>query len=198
MAHIEYFTSPISTFAYLAGNRFELVAAKHKATVTYRPFDIVTNFERTGGLPLGKRHESRIAYRLQELKRISKRYGLAMNFKPAHFPTNPAPASYAIIAAQSAGGGDLAGLVQALLRACFEREQDVADDTVIRDCLSTNGFDPTLADSGMMTGADVYARNTEDAVRLGVFGAPFYIVGEEKFWGQDRIEYLDAHLAEIA
>ena len=49
----------------------------------------------------------------------------------------------------------------------------------------------------MMAGAETYARNTEDAVRLGVFGAPFYIVGEEKFWGQDRIEYLDAHLDEI-
>ena len=73
----------------------------------------------------------------------------------------------------------------------------MADDLVIRACLTANGFDPTLADSGMMAGAETYARNTEDAVRLGVFGAPFYIVGEEKFWGQDRIEYLDAHLDEI-
>ncbi|HBN31619.1 MAG TPA: 2-hydroxychromene-2-carboxylate isomerase [Rhodobacteraceae bacterium] len=197
MAHIDYYTSPISTFAYLAGNRFEQVVAKHKATVTYKPFDLVANFNRTGGLPLGQRHESRVAYRLQELERISKRYGLPMNFKPAHFPTNPAPASYAIIAAQNAGGGDLGGLVQAFLCACFEQEKDVADDLVIRACLTANGFDPTLADSGMMAGAETYARNTEDAVRLGVFGAPFYIVGEEKFWGQDRIEYLDAHLDEI-
>ncbi len=197
MAHIDYFVNPISTFAYLAGNRFEEVAAKHGATVTYKPFDLVGNFTRMGGLPLPQRHESRTAYRMQELKRISARYGMPMNFKPAFFPTNAAPASYAIIAAQNAGGGDLGGLVQSLLRACFEEEKDVADDAVIRACLTANGFDAGLTDKGMMDGAETYARNTEEAVTRGVFGAPFYIVGEEKFWGQDRIEYLDAYLAQL-
>lgn len=198
MAHIDYFVNPISTFAYLAGNRLEEVAAKHGATITYKPFDLVGNFTRSGGLPLPQRHDSRIAYRLQELKRISKRYGLPMNVKPAHFPTNPAPASYAFIAAQKAGGGNLAGLMQSFLRACFAEEKDVADDAVIRACLVANGFDARLADSGLMEGAETYARNTEEALMRGVFGSPFYIVGEEKFWGQDRIEYLDAYLSEIA
>lgn len=198
MAHIDYFVNPISTFAYLAGNRLEEFAAKHGATITYKPFDLVGNFTRSGGLPLPQRHESRIAYRLQELKRISKRYGLPMNVKPAHFPTNPAPASYAFIAAQKAGGGNLAGLMQSFLRACFAEEKDVADDAVIKACLVANGFDAGLADSGLMEGAETYARNTEEALMRGVFGSPFYIVGEEKFWGQDRIEYLDAYLSEIA
>lgn len=197
MAHIDYFVNPISTFAYLAGNRFEDVAARHGATIRYKPFDLVSNFSRTGGLPLGQRHTARIEYRAQELRRISQRYGLPMNFKPSYFPTNAAPASYAIIAAQSAGGGDLAGLVQAFLSACFAEEKDVADDGVIRDCLAKNGFDAGLADKGMLESAEVYARNTEEAVTRGVFGAPFYIVGEEKFWGQDRLDYLDAYLAEI-
>jgi len=197
VAHIDYFVNPISTFAYLAGNRFEDVAARHGATIRYKPFDLVSNFSRTGGLPLGQRHTARIEYRAQELRRISQRYGLPMNFKPSYFPTNAAPASYAIIAAQSAGGGDLAGLVQAFLSACFAEEKDVADDGVIRDCLAKNGFDAGLADKGMLESAEVYARNTEEAVTRGVFGAPFYIVGEEKFWGQDRLDYLDAYLAEI-
>jgi len=196
MAHIDYFTSPVSPFAYLAGDRMEKVAARHGATITYKPFDLIASFARTGGLPLGQRHQARQAYRLQELARISKRFNMPMNVKPAHFPTNAAPASYAVIAAQNAGGGDMAGLVQSFLRACFVEEKDVADDAVIRACLHQNGFDADLADKGLLRSAETYAHNTEEAVAQGVFGAPFYIVGKEKFWGQDRIDYLDAFLAE--
>ena len=198
MSHIEYFVNPISTFSYLASDRLEKVAAKHGASITYKPFDLIGNFTRTGGVPVGQRHESRQEYRMQELKRISKRYDLPMNFKPRHFPTNPAPASYAIIAAQEVGGGDVGALVRAFLRACFVGEKDVADDAVIRACLTENGFAADLADHNMVRAAEIYARNTEEAVSRGVFGAPFYIVGEERFWGQDRIEYLDLYLSEIA
>jgi 2-hydroxychromene-2-carboxylate isomerase len=47
----------------------------------------------------------------------------------------------------------------------------------------------------MFTAADTYVRNLEEAVARGVFGVPFYIVGEEKFWGQDRLELLEDYLA---
>ena len=65
----------------------------------------------------------------------------------------------------------------------------------MRDCLKEAGFDPALADSGLLEGAETYAANLEEAVERGVFGAPFYIVGEQRFWGQDRLEDLDLHLA---
>ena len=58
------------------------------------------------------------------------------------------------------------------------------------------GFDPSLADSGLLSGAETYAANLEDAVRDNVFGSPFYVVDTgQSFWGQDRIADLDAHLA---
>jgi 2-hydroxychromene-2-carboxylate isomerase len=47
----------------------------------------------------------------------------------------------------------------------------------------------------MFMAADVYANNLEEAVSRGVFGAPFYIVGEERFWGQDRLDDLDLYLS---
>ena len=108
---------------------------------------------------------------------------------------NGAPAAYAIIAADRAGGGDLPGLVQAILRACWAEEKDISQDAVIREALAAHGFDPKLADSGLLVGAEVFERNNEEAIARGVFGAPFYIVGEEKFWGQDRLDDLDQHLA---
>ncbi len=196
MAHIDYFFSTVSPFTYLAGTGLETSAARHGATITYKPVDVVALFGRTGGTPPKDRHPSRQEYRLQELHRQSKKTGLPINVKPAFWPTNPAPSSYAIIAAQSAGGGDLGGLVHSILRACWAEEKDVAQDDVIRACLSGAGFDPGLADSGLLAGAETYAANLEEAVSRGVFGAPFYITdGDERFWGQDRLADLDAHLA---
>lgn len=197
MANIDYFLFPLSPFTYLAGNRLEEIAQKHSAKITYKPFDLMSVFPRTGGKPLGERHESRKDYRLQELARISKNVGMPINLTPAYFPTNPAPAAYAIIAAQNAGEGNVGGLVQSVLAACFAEDRNVADDAVVRACLEENGFDPALADKGLIEGAETYASNTEEAVSRGVFGAPFYVVGDEKFWGQDRLSYLDDYLTGI-
>ena len=196
MPHIDYYFVAISPWAYLAGNRLEEIAEKHGATITYKPCDLNRVFKSTGGLPLAERPQARKDYRMQELKRWRVRLGMDLTLQPAHFPTNPAPASYAIIAAQSAGGGNLGGLVQSLLRACWAEEKNIAEDEVIRDCLTASGFDPGLADSGMLSGAVTYEANGEDAVTVGAFGAPFYVVdGTEKFWGQDRLDMLDLYLS---
>lgn len=196
MAHIDYYLATISPSCYLAGTRMEAVASTHGASVTYKPLDIMGLFGRTGGLPPGQRHESRQAYRMQELRRQSAKTGHPLNLKPAFFPTNPAPASYALIAAQKAGGGDLGALVFALTKACWAEDRNIAEDDVIRAALEGAGFDGDLVNSGMLSGAEEYAHNLEDAVMAGVFGAPFYVVdGDELFWGQDRIEDLDTYLS---
>jgi 2-hydroxychromene-2-carboxylate isomerase len=196
MAHIDLFFSTLSPYAYLAGMRAEAVAAKHGATITYKPFDIMALFPRTGGTPPKDRHPSRTDYRAVELVRQAKKLGMPLNLKPAHWPTNAAPSSYAIIAAQNAGGGDMGKLCHAILRSVWVAEKDIAEDAVVKACLTEAGFDPALADSGLLEGAETYAANLEEAANRGVFGAPFYITdGGERFWGQDRIEDLDLHLA---
>ena len=194
MAAIEYYFTMTSPYVYIAGTRLEAIAAAHDARIDYRPVDAAALFARTGGTPLAERHENRKAYRLQDLCRQAARAGLAINPRPAHFPTNPAPAAYAVIAAQEAGGGDLGALVHGLARACWAQERDIAADDVIRDALAAAGFDPALADRGLLAGAETYTRNLERAIAAGAFGVPFYVVGEERFWGQDRLEDLAAHL----
>lgn len=195
MAQITYYFSLLSPFTYLAGSRLEEIAARHQADVTYKPFDIMALFARTGGTPLPQRHPSRVEYRAQDLTRRAKLLNMPFNLKPAHWPTNPAPASYALIAAQKAGG-DVGALTQALLRAVWADEQDIADDAVIKACLSETGFDPGLTESGLLSGAETYAQNLEDAVSAGVFGSPFYILDtDDRFHGQDRLSDLEACLA---
>ena len=195
MTQIDYYFATISPFVYLAGTRLEEVAKRHGAMINYKPFDIAACFGRTGGQPPKDRHPSRQEYRLQDLERQAKKLGMAINLKPAHFPTNMAPSSYAFIAAAQAGGGDLGALAHAFTRAVWAEERDIAQDDVIRDVLGKAGFDPSLADSGLLAGAEAYSANLEAAVENGVFGAPFYIVGAQRFWGQDRHEELDLHLA---
>ena len=198
MTQIDYYLFPLSPFGYLAGTRLEDVAAKHDVSINYKPFGLMKVFEEVGTPPPAERHPNKAKYRAQDIIRVAKFNDMPVNLKPAHWPTNPAPACYAIIAAQNAGGGDLGRLVHALLRACWVEEKDIANDDVIKACLTANGFDAGLADSGLLTGAEIFGRNTEEAVKAGVIGTPTYVVGEQVFWGQDRLPQLDAYLSEIA
>ena len=195
MAQIDYFFSTLSPYCYLAGMRLEEVAAKHGATITYKPVDLVNAFSRTGGTPPKDRHPSRQEYRAQELQRQSRKLGVKLNLNPAHWPTNGAPAAYAFLAAQRAGGGDLGKLAHVITRSVWAEEKDIAEDDVVQGCLAEAGFDPAVANSGLMESADAYAANVEEAVERGVFGAPFYIVKDQRFWGQDRIADVDLYLA---
>lgn len=195
MPQIDYFFATISPFTYLAGNRLEVIAARHGAAVRYVPINAPALFPRTGGQVLAERHESRKVHRLQELRRWSARLRIKLDLQPAHFPVNPAPSSYAVIAAAKAGGGDLAGLVQAFPRAVWAEGRNIADEEVVQEIVAKYGFDPKVIDRGMFTAAETYAANLEEAVARGVFGVPFYLVGDERFWGQDRLEDLDLHLA---
>ncbi|PTQ67538.1 2-hydroxychromene-2-carboxylate isomerase [Celeribacter persicus] len=199
MAHIDYYFSLLSSFTYLAGDRFAEIAAKHGASVRYKPFDILTMFDRLGAPRPADRPEARKVYRMQELKRFAAQAGKPMKFQPAFWPTNAAPASYALIAAQEAGGGDLDGLVQRLLKAVWEEDRDIADDAVITEALKASGFDPMLSMTGMLKGAEIYTQNLEEALKAGVFGSPFYIVTDtdERFWGQDRLDMLDDYLGAL-
>ena len=96
----------------------------------------------------------------------------------------------------AAGGGDIGQLAHSFLRACWAEEKDIAQDDVVQACLTAAGFDPALASSGLLTGAETYAASLEEAVSRGAFGAPFYITDSgEMFWGQDRLEELDMHLS---
>lgn len=194
MAHIDYYFTPLSPFAYLAGDGLERIAEKHDATIAYMPVNFFRVMENMGGLPVPKRHPSRQEYRLQELPRIAKRNGLPLTLKPKHWPTDGAPACATIIAAAAQGGGDVGKLSRYLLAACWAEEKDIADQAVIDAAVRDAGFDPATLD--IEAGRAQIEPLTDKAIAAGVFGAPFYIVDGERFWGQDRLEYLDDHLAE--
>ncbi|MEM8569910.1 MAG: 2-hydroxychromene-2-carboxylate isomerase [Pseudomonadota bacterium] len=198
MALISYYYFPISPYCYLAGLELEEIAKRHSADIAYKPVELMRIYAETGTKPLAERHDSRKAYRLQDLARVSKFKSFPLNLQPTYFPTNTVPASTALIAATKAGGGDLGQLAHAFCRAVWSENKDIADDAVIRDCLSEAGFDTGIAESGMLEGVETLQKNTDEAIRVGAFGAPFYAIGEELFWGQDRLPHLEAHLIRLA
>ena len=194
MAHIDYYFTVLSPFAYLAGDRLEQVAGKHGATVDYRPVDIMTLFSEMGGTPPAQRHEARQQYRAQELTRLSTLNGLPMNLKPAHWPTDQKPASALIVAAGKAGA-DAGALSRAVMRAVWAQDRDIADDATLDAILSETGIDRAALEPHLEQARAAFEPMTREAMERGVFGAPFYIVGDQRFWGQDRIAHLDAYLA---
>ena len=198
MAEIDYYLFPLSPFSYLAGLRLEEIAARHGAQINYKPVELFRIFAETGTLPPKDRPESRKRYRMQDIARVAKVEGLPINLQPAHWPTNAVPASAAIIAAQEAGGGDTGQLVHNILKACWAEDRDIADEAVLADCLTAAGFDAAIAGRGLLEAVETLQRNTDEALKRWVFGAPSYVVGEEVFWGQDRLPHLDAHLADLA
>jgi 2-hydroxychromene-2-carboxylate isomerase len=194
MTQIHYFLALQSPYVYLAGTRPAEIAARHGAEVIYRPVDVTQLFPRTGGKVRAERHPSRNDYSAMDRARQARKLGLPFDPQPLYGAANPAPAAYAVIAAQKVGGGDLAGLVAGFGRAIWAEGRDISDDEVIRALLVAHGFDAGIADKHMLMAADTYAANLEDAVSQGVFGVPFFVMGAEKFWGQDRLDDLDLTL----
>ncbi len=198
MAHlIDYYFATISPFAYLGHDRFVAIAKKHGATVAAKPMNLGDVFPVSGGLPLSKRAPQRQAYRLVELRRWSQFLDKPMQIQPQHFPVNGDLAAFWILAANELGGTaglDLAGSVG---RAIWEQQRNIADaatmEAIAKECglpvdtLKSRAQAPDIAEK--------YSANTQEAIARGVFGAPTYAVGDEIFWGQDRLDFLDRKMA---
>ncbi len=196
MIAVDYYVSVLSPFAYLAGDRLERIAEAHGASVGYFPIDIAAVGGETGWTPPARRHPARLEYRLQELARGSRETGMRINLKPAHWPTDPLPASRAIAAAILSGESP-AALIRATLRAVWAEERDIGDPGTVDSLLAECGLDPRSLDSALRDGEALYRENTRNAPGRGVFGVPFYIVESERFWGQDRLPALERHLASL-
>lgn len=201
MVQIDYYFTVLSPFTYLAGTKLETLAARRGAAIEYKPINVMEVFSQTGGTPPKDRHWSRQEYRLQELRRIAKRVGMPINEKPAHWPTDPLPASTALIAAQEAGFS-IGLAAHGLMRAVWAEEKNIAEPEVVAETLAANGVAMSAIEDKLDTAKATFEANTLQAVEIGVFGSPFYVVAHnghrELFWGQDRLDYLDAHLGEIA
>ena len=195
---IRYFLAPHSPWTYLGHDRFVALAKAAGAQVEVKPFDVGKVFAASGGLPLAKRAPQRQAYRLLELARWSALLELKLNPQPAFFPIPPDAAAKLIVAARTSLGGDAAlEVAGAIMRALWADDRNIADDDTLAHIASGCGFDGRMLVKSSQTAGvqEQYERNTDDAMAANVFGAPWYVVDGESFWGQDRLDFVERALA---
>jgi 2-hydroxychromene-2-carboxylate isomerase len=191
---IHYFFAPQSPYVYLGHERLLKLAAQYGAMIEPKPFDIGAVFSETGGLPLAKRAPQRQDYRLQELERWSRHLGLPMNLQPKFFPVDQAPASLLLVAAREQGGADQAlELAGAIMRAVWVEDRNIADAATLEELAGDAGYDGAalLAASRTPETQQKYEGFTKEALDAGVFGAPWYVVDGQGFWGQDRLDFVE-------
>ena len=196
MPKIEYFYSLLSPFTYLAGMGLEEVAASHQIEIEYHPTDMARVFTETGGLPVPQRHPFRQEYRLQELMRLSRMNDAPLKVRPQHWPVDATLASCSVIAVANSGG-PVGVISQAFLKACWALDQDISDRETVARILSDHNQDMDELSAAIEDAREEYDANAALALEKGVFGAPFYIVDGERFWGQDRLTHLDWHLSQV-
>jgi len=188
---IDYFLSTSSPWAYLGSKEFTRMVTEAGATVHVYPVSFHEIFSVSGGLPLPQRAPQRRAYRLMELARWMQRRNLPMQIEPENFPSTDPVSAHAIVAAREAGA-DALTLSNAILAALWEDDRNIDDPCVVQAICNTCGLDgkAILTAAHNQRIADIYAENTKQAIRRGIFGAPTYVIGEELFWGQDRLDFV--------
>ena len=199
MSTIDYYVWLLSDWAYLGGVRFVQLAARHGLKINHIPMRMQDVYAGSGGVLLANRSWQRQAYRIIELKRWRSPLGIPVNVEPKFFPADVDLASCVVIAAQQRGL-PVADFVNAVMRAIWAEEQNVADPDVLVAVAERCG----LEGQGLLDAADAeavrdeYRGNTDRALEAGVFGSPFYAFAGELFWGQDRLDMLEEAIVTLA
>jgi 2-hydroxychromene-2-carboxylate isomerase len=192
---VEYYFSLASPWAYIGHSLFMDIAGRHGLEVNHKPIALGRVFAQTGGQPLPQRHPARQRYRMVELQRWRERRGLEFNLKPKFWPFDVALADRFVIAI-AAARKDPDAFLRRAFAGVWEDDRNLADPLVLAELAEAAGLDSTslvAAAQGDMTEA-LYGLNLENAVAKDVFGSPAYVLDGEVFWGQDRLELLDAAL----
>jgi 2-hydroxychromene-2-carboxylate isomerase len=190
-SRIDYYFSFPSPWAYIGHAAFEEVAKSFGCSVAYKPVMLGDLFAETGGLPLTKRHPVRQRYRLLELQRWREKRGLSFSLHPKHWPFDPKRSDGMALAAIEAGH-NVEPFMRLAFKGVWEKELDLDDPATLielADACDLPGR-KLLDRAGSQDIADAYERNRQDAMAVGVFGSPGFVLNGEPFWGQDRIELL--------
>jgi carboxymethylenebutenolidase len=196
--HIDYYASLNSPWTHLGAARIEAMAMANGASLRIYPVDFGTIFPQSGGLPLPRRAPQRQAYRLQELARWRDHLGIPITIQPRHFPSDELPAAACVIGLRETVGDQPAiRLAHRVLKAVWQEERNTGERATLAELIADIGLDPArvlpFADDPQWL--ERRKADTQAALDRGVFGAPTYVIGEDIFWGQDRLAFVQRRLA---
>lgn len=180
--------------AYLANRALPGLIERTGAEVRYVPCLLGGIFKATNNQPPMMAFggvQGKLAYEQKEMERFMKKHTITnFQFNP-HFPVNTLMLMRAAIAAE--GKGELAAFITAGLEAMWEDGKNMADPEVFAATLTEKGLDGAgyLAATQDPAIKAKLAENTEAAVNRGVFGIPTFFVGDEMFFGKDKLRDVE-------
>ena len=188
MTPIHFWFEFASTYSYPAAMRVERVAAGAGVPLVWRPFLLGPIFAAQGwnDSPFNI-YPAKGRYMWRDLERICEREGIPMR-RPSRFPQNGLLAARVAFLAGTEPW--LPDFVRAVYRANFAQDRDISDTGTIGGILESLGqkAGDVMERAASPENKERLRLQEEEAIRRGIFGAPSFTVGEELFWGNDRLE----------
>ena len=185
---IQFWFEFASTYSYPAAMRIESLTAACRVRVEWKPFLLGPIFRSQGwnDSPFNL-FPAKGAYMWRDLSRLCEELHLPL-VRPSQFPRNGLLA--ARVACAFASEPWLPDFVRAVYHANFARDEDISTPAVIARCLESAGQppDPLLEAAGSEASKAKLRAQGGEAERMGIFGAPSFVVERELFWGNDRLE----------
>lgn len=186
----------MSGYAYLGHARLLNIAAQAGARVIYHPLDMAKVLAAAGSFPPAKYPVVRQHHRKADMARWAQKLSLPINPTPKFWPT-PMPLACQVIVAAKHLELDQGAVTQAILSAVWTHDLNISDAADISTALRRQGMapDPILAAALRPDIITEATFGTQDAIALGIFGSPTYVIDEDWFFGQDRLAFLEDRLS---
>jgi len=190
---LEFFFDYASPYSYLASTRVEAVVRRAGAELRWRPFLLGAVFKESGNTsPASNMCKAR--YMLKDLLDWTRHYDLPDFMLPDGFPSSSLKAARLGLVADE--HGRLIAFTHALYREVFAEGKDLSDLGVLTGVLQRIGMgaEESLRRSEAPEIKDRLRRNTDDALTRGAFGAPTFFIGDDMYFGNDRLPFVETAL----
>ncbi len=187
---IDFYFDLTSPYSYVAAEQIEEIAAAGKRSVNYKPTLLGFVFKSTGNTaPM--MNPAKGKYSAKDFARTARFHGLKINW-PKKFPINATTASRAILQVLNTQPEKAGELTRALYKAYFVDGLDITEDDAVAQVASSIGLDGSalIADAQTDAVKEQMKNAVQESIDAGMFGAPYFVVDGEAFWGQDRMEQL--------
>ena len=192
---LEFFFDFGSPASYLAWTQLPTLCARYQAQLHYRPMLLGAVFKATGNSsPVMVPAKGR--YLMTDLSRYAQRYRVPMQINP-HFPINTLALMRGAVAVQQHQPDKIEAYMEAIYPAFWEKGLHLGDPAVVAEVLTQAGLDAAKITewATLQTVKGALTANTNEAVERGAFGAPTFFVGDQMFFGQDRLDFVAEALA---
>lgn len=186
---IEFWFDFASPYARISAARIERLAAPHGIAVTWRPFLIGPLLAKRPGQasPFQNAAPAQARYRRRDVERLCADEGLPLTW-PSTYPRGSLLATR--IALIGARQGWVADFARAVFEANFAEDRDIGAPEIVADLLRARGLpaEALIAEAGTDAVKQALKAAVAEAEAHGLFGTPSFRVGDELFWGNDRLE----------